>query len=70
MLIASFTIETDTGLSPIWVIFAITLGGAYFGVLGMFIGVPVVAVVAFLMNKLISARLSGSESPSYNFLHA
>lgn len=51
----------STGLSPIWVIFAITLGGAYFGVLGMFIGVPVVAVVAFLMNKLISARLSGRE---------
>lgn len=49
----------STGLSPIWVIFAITVGGAYFGVIGMFIGVPVVAVVAFLINKLISSRLAG-----------
>jgi len=49
----------STGLSPIWVIFAITVGGAYFGVIGMFIGVPVVAVIAFLINKLISSRLRG-----------
>lgn len=49
----------STGLSPIWVIFAITVGGAYFGVIGMFIGVPVVAVIAFLCNKYISARLRG-----------
>ena len=47
----------STGLNPIWVIFAITVGGAYFGLLGMFIGVPVVAVIAFLVNKVISSRL-------------
>lgn len=51
----------STGLSPIWVIFAITVGGAYFGVLGMFIGVPVVAVIAFLFNKLICSRLRGKK---------
>ncbi len=51
----------STGLSPIWVIFAITVGGAYFGVIGMFIGVPVVAVIAFLINKLISSRLRGKK---------
>ena len=51
----------STGLSPIWVIFAITVGGAYFGVLGMFIGVPVVAVVAFLLNKAVNSRLKGKE---------
>ena len=51
----------STGLSPIWVIFGITVGGAYFGVVGMFIGVPMVAVFAFLLNKVISYRLSGKE---------
>lgn len=51
----------STGLSPIWVIFAITVGGAYFGVIGMFIGVPVVAVIAFLVNKFISSRLRGKD---------
>ncbi len=32
-------------ISPILVIFAVTLGGAYFGVLGMFLAVPVIAVI-------------------------
>ncbi len=47
----------STGLNPIWVIFGITVGGAYFGVIGMFIGVPIVAVIAFLLNKIISYKL-------------
>lgn len=47
----------STGLSPMWVIFAITIGGYFFGVLGMFIGVPVVAVIAYLINKAIKFRL-------------
>ena len=49
----------STGLSPIWVIFAITVGGAYFGVIGMFIGVPVVAVIAYLCNTFLNSRLKG-----------
>lgn len=49
----------STGLNPMWVIFAITVGGAYFGVLGMFIGVPVVAVIGFLANKFIKYKLEG-----------
>ncbi len=51
----------STGLNPMWVIFAITVGGAYFGVLGMFIGVPVVAVVGFLANKFIKYKLQGRD---------
>lgn len=47
----------STGLKPLWVIFAITIGGAYGGVLGMFLGVPIVAVIAYLLNKSISNKL-------------
>lgn len=47
----------STGLGPMWVIFGITVGGAYYGVIGMFIGVPVVAVIAHLINKIIRYRL-------------
>lgn len=47
----------STGLKPIWVIFAITVGGAYFGVIGMFLGVPVVAVIAFLLNQFLNRKL-------------
>lgn len=49
----------STGLGPIWVIFGVTVGGAYFGVIGMFIGVPVVAVIAHLCNKWLEGRLEG-----------
>lgn len=48
----------STGLRPLWVIFAITVGGGYFGVLGMFLGVPVTAVIAHLVNKWVVSRLA------------
>lgn len=47
----------STGLKPLWVILAITIGGAYAGVIGMFLGVPFVGVVAYLLNKAITTRL-------------
>lgn len=47
----------STGLTPLWVIFGITVGGAYGGVFGMFLGVPIVAVVAYLANLFITSRL-------------
>lgn len=34
-----------TGLSPFWVIFSIILFGGLFGVIGMFIGVPIFAII-------------------------
>ena len=42
------------GLRPLWIIFAITVGGSIGGVVGMFLGVPVVAVSAYLMDKLLN----------------
>jgi hypothetical protein len=40
-------------LSPILVIFAVTVGGAYFGVLGMFLGVPVIAFIKIILEDFI-----------------
>jgi len=40
----------STGLRPLWVIFSITTGGYLFGVLGMFLGVPIFAVISYLVN--------------------
>ncbi|MCY6370582.1 AI-2E family transporter [Clostridium ganghwense] len=45
------------GLSPFWIILAITFGGGLFGVLGMFLGVPVMAVIKISLQRLISKRL-------------
>ena len=43
----------STGLKPLWVIFAIVVGGALFGVLGMFLGVPVMAVICYITNLVV-----------------
>lgn len=48
---------SSTGLRPVWIIFAITTGGWIAGVIGMFLGVPVVAVISFLIDRLINHRL-------------
>ena len=47
----------STGLRPIWIIFAITVGGSIAGVAGMFLGVPLVAVIAYLLDRILDRRL-------------
>ncbi len=46
-----------TGLSPIWVLVAIVVGGGLFGVVGMILGCPVFAVIYMLLRDYISTRL-------------
>lgn len=53
----------STGLSSFWVIFSILIGGGFFGVIGMILGVPVFAVIYYLMKKLFEARLKRRELP-------
>lgn len=48
----------STGLRPVWIIFAITVGGWLAGPIGMFLGVPCVAVIAFLTDRVINRKLT------------
>lgn len=43
-------------ISPLLVIFAVTVGGAYFGVLGMFLAVPVAAVLKIVINDWLEYK--------------
>lgn len=43
-------------ISPLLVIFAITVGGAYFGILGMFLAVPVIAVIRILVEDYVDYK--------------
>ena len=38
------------------VIFAVTVGGAYFGVLGMFLAVPIITVMKLILNDYIDYK--------------
>lgn len=42
--------------SPLLVLFSITIGGAYFGILGMFLGVPVAVVVKAILTDYVEAK--------------
>lgn len=45
------------GLKPLWIIISITVGGSLAGVLGMFLSVPVVAVLRYLFDLYLEYRL-------------
>lgn len=47
----------STGVRPLLILFSITVGGAYFGPLGMFLGVPFFATVQFLIKNWVDYRL-------------
>lgn len=47
----------STGMKPIWIIFAITIGGRFFGVPGMFLGVPAFAILGYLAERYMRYRL-------------
>ena len=62
-LIGPKILGESTGLSPFWVMFAITLGGGMFGILGMLIGVPVLAILFFILREISHVRLSEKKMP-------
>ena len=43
-------------ISPLLVIFAVTVGGAYFGILGMFLAVPVFTVIKILVSDYVEYK--------------
>ena len=52
-----------TGLSSLWVIFAILVGGSFFGVVGMFFGVPVCACIYSALEFYVNVRLRKKNLP-------
>lgn len=49
-------IGDSLSISPLLVIFAVTVGGAYFGVLGMFLAVPIFTVIKLLIEEYIEYK--------------
>lgn len=43
-------------ISPLLVILAVTVGGAYFGIIGMFLAVPIIAVIKVIIEDFINYR--------------
>jgi len=55
-------IGTVLKISPILILMAVTIGGAFFGILGMLLAVPVVAVIKMMIEDYVEYRLEGKKT--------
>lgn len=55
-LISPKIIGDKVGLSPLLIILGIVLGGGLFGILGMLLGIPTIALIITLLEKFIDKR--------------
>lgn len=56
-IIGPHILSDAVGLPTLWVMFAIIVGGAMFGVVGMFIGIPIFSVIYTLTEDWVHRRL-------------
>lgn len=47
----------SVGVAPFWIIIAVTVGGATYGVVGMFLGVPTVVLIKTIVEEMINKNL-------------
>ncbi len=47
----------QVGVGPFWIILAVIIGGGVSGVLGMFLGVPIIAILKILLERFMAKRL-------------
>ena len=48
-------------VSPLLIMFAVTVGGAYFGILGMFLAAPILTLVKVIVEDFIEEKLTSKE---------
>lgn len=64
-IIAPWILGDQTGLPAVWILISIIIGGGFFGVIGMLLGVPVCAVVYMLIKDFIENRLKKRKLPRH-----
>ncbi len=62
-LIYPRVVGNSVGLPAIWILFAVTVGGGLFGVLGMFVGVPFMSII-YTMLREKTAAAAEAEPPA------
>lgn len=56
-LLGPYILGDSLGLPTLWVMFAIIVGGALFGIAGMFLGVPVFSVIYTLVSRTVNSAV-------------
>ncbi|MCM1164549.1 MAG: AI-2E family transporter [Lachnospiraceae bacterium] len=62
-IIAPWILGDSTGLPAVWILISIIIGGGLFGMLGMFLGVPVCAVIYMLFKDFVESKLRKRKLP-------
>ena len=51
-------VGNNVGLSAIWIIFAVVVGGGLFGMAGIILGIPLLAVCSKLLKRFSNRKLA------------
>ena len=51
-------VGSSVGLSPIWTLFAISVGGSLFGAIGMLVGLPLASVLYTLFKDKVNYNIN------------
>lgn len=62
-VIAPWILGDSTGLPAVWILISIIIGGGLFGMMGMFLGVPVCAVIYMLFKDFVENKLRKRKLP-------
>ena len=62
-LIGPKILGDSTGITSFWVIVAVVVGGSFFGFIGMLIGVPTLALILYIVDRVAKARVQKKNLP-------
>lgn len=54
-------VGSSVGLSPLWTLLAITVGGNLFGIIGMLIGLPIASILYAIFRSYVNERIKEKE---------
>lgn len=60
-ILGPYILQGSVGLPTLWVIFALIVGSGFYGLLGMFIGVPVFASIYEIVGVLMDKKITKEE---------
>ncbi len=61
--IGPWILGDSTGLPAVWILISIIIGGGFFGMMGMLLGVPVCAVLYMLFKEFVEYKLKKRKLP-------
>ncbi len=62
-LIGPKILGDSTGISSFWVVFAVVVGAGFFGVGGMIVAVPIVAIIYYIVGRIASYLVERRDLP-------